>query len=353
MDKTRAFAEGTTGVDPAYLRQAGELGWFAMLVPEEWGGGSVSGVGLLDATVIAGERGRNLQPGPFVPTNVVADTLARDGSDDHKAQVLPLVARGESVLAWAVADMSGAWEAGRALRWAVNADGFTLSGTASLVQDAELADWILVTAGAEAGISQFLVPTDTPGLRVRRVSSVDLSRTFCHVDLEGVQLPLSAVVGLPGGAAGCVERQIQIANVLTVAEMIGAMEHNFEMALEYARARIAFGRPIGSFQAIKHLLADTSLLVEESKAVAGAAAHAVAEGTDGAELASVAKAFVSESALELGQNCFQIYAGIGFTWEHDQHFYLRRLTMDAMLYGDAAWHRARLCDVYGLQKAGL
>jgi alkylation response protein AidB-like acyl-CoA dehydrogenase len=146
-----------------------------------------------------------------------------------------------------------------------------------------------------------------------------------------------------------VARPLQIACVLNVAEAVGAMDHDFEMAVQYSKDRIAFGRPIGSFQAVKHLLADTSLLLEMSKAMAESAAEAVGSGrSDASEVASMAKAFVSESAIQLAQSCFQSFGGIGYTWEHDQHLYLRRLTMDAALYGDASWHRERLCVLKGL-----
>ena len=136
--------------------------------------------------------------------------------------------------------------------------------------------------------------------------------------------------------------------VLTVAEMVGAMDHDFHMALDYAKARTAFARPIGSFQAIKHLLADTSLLLEASKAAADAAASAVGRGAGGAEVASMAKAFVGDSAIDLAQACWQVFGGISYTWEHDQHLYMRRLTTDAMLYGEPAWHRERICTLHGL-----
>jgi alkylation response protein AidB-like acyl-CoA dehydrogenase len=136
---------------------------------------------------------------------------------------------------------------------------------------------------------------------------------------------------------------------LTAAESIGAMDHDLALAVQYAKDRTAFGRPIGSFQAIKHLLADTSLMLEMSKGIAVAAARAV--GTrqdDAAGVSSMAKAFVGDCGIDLAQNCFQVFGGIGYTWEHDQHLYLRRLTADAALYGDPAWHRERLCQVSGL-----
>ena len=351
MASVRALADDDTDVEPGYLAQAGELGWFAALIPEEWGGGSVSGSGILDAVVIAGQRGRDLEPAPFVPTNVAADTLVREGTDEQRDRILPAVARGEATIAWALADRSAAWDPGRAVRWTNRTDGFVLSGSATLVHAAGRIDWILVTAGSEGGISQFLVPATAPGVGLERSESIDPTRRFYTVVFDDVPVGRSELIGGAGTATESVERQLQLAAGLTVAETVGTMERELELTVAYAKDRIAFGRPIGSFQAVKHLLADTSLLLEASKAVATAAARALADGVDAAELTSVAKAYVGDSAIQLGQNCAQVFAGIGFTWAHDHHFYLRRLTLDSVLYGDPAWHRSRIGDVYGLQKA--
>jgi alkylation response protein AidB-like acyl-CoA dehydrogenase len=348
LETVRQLADSESGVDRDYIRQAGELGWFAMLVPEEFGGGSVSGSGLSDAAIVATERGRVLQPAPFVPTNVVADALAQAGSDDQRAKVLPAMAAGESLAAWVVAGPTGGWEAGQAVRCEAGGQGYVLQGTASLVQDAPLVDYFLVTAASEDGVTQFLVPAGTPGLHVERLKSLDLTRRFYQLRFDRVDVPESALVGQPGGAPDAVDRQLQVALVLTMAEMVGAMDHDFQMTLDYAKARTAFARPIGSFQAIKHLLADTSLLLEASKAATDAAATAVDHGASAAEVASMAKAFVADSAIDLVQACWQVFGGISYTWEHDQHLYMRRLTTDAMLYGEAAWHRERICTLHGL-----
>jgi alkylation response protein AidB-like acyl-CoA dehydrogenase len=163
-----------------------------------------------------------------------------------------------------------------------------------------------------------------------------------------VAVPSSGVVGVPGGAAELVARQLAIACILTLAETIGAMDQELGTTVGYAKERIAFGRPIGSFQAIKHLLADTSLALEMCKAVAVPAAQSVGSEDYGLEAASIAKAFVGDSGIDLAQSCFQVFGGIGYTWEHDQHLFLRRITTDAALFGDPSWHRERLCRLAGL-----
>jgi alkylation response protein AidB-like acyl-CoA dehydrogenase len=339
---------GASGAE--YRRQAAELGWFAMLVPDEFGGGSVSGNGVVDAAVVAEERGRVLQPGAFVPANAVARGLVIDGSADQQAKVLPALAAGEATATWAVAEPLGDWWPDGAVVAEERGAAFVLTGTKTFVQDASSSDWLLVTAGgAASGLSQFLVPAGTPGVHVRRLDGLDLTRSFSEVVFDHAELPASALVGRPGGAALAVEEQLRVAAALTVAECVGALAFVFELALEYAKARTAFGRPIGSFQAVKHLLADTSLLVETCKALSAAAARAVGEGGDDAgEVVSMAKAFVGDSAIEGAQNCFQVFGGIGHTWEHDQHLYMRRVTTDAALYGEPAWHRERVCQLHGL-----
>jgi alkylation response protein AidB-like acyl-CoA dehydrogenase len=348
LTKVRELADEHAGPGSDYWRQAAELGWFAMLIPEEFGGGTVSGNGVVDAAVVAEERGRVLQPGAFVATNAVACALTADGSEEQRANVLPSIASGDATVTWALASSEGNWSPGTGLHSSTRGSGFVLTGAGGFVQDADLADWILVTASGDRGLSQFLVPAGTPGVTIRRLEGLDVTRRFCEVRFDDVELPAAARVGQDGAASSIVERQLDVALALTVAEMVGAMDRDFEVALDYAKVRTAFGRPIGSFQAVKHLLADTSLALEMSKGMAVAAAKAVGDAKDDAtEVASMAKAFVSDSAVDLAQNCFQVFGGIGYTWEHDQHLYLRRLTTDAALYGETAWHRERVWEFYG------
>jgi alkylation response protein AidB-like acyl-CoA dehydrogenase len=328
----------------AYRRRASELGWFSMLVPEELGGGSVSGNGVLDATLVAFERGRRLQPAPFVGTNVVVYALARAGSPDQRAKVLPGLTSGEASAAWIPVPTAP----GQGVSATRTPSGYEFSGRSTIVQDADSAAWLLVTAEADDGLVQALIEPTSAGLTVTPLDSLDVTRCFVEVELDGLEVPAAALVG-EADARELVERQLAVACVLTTAESVGAMDRDFEMALQYAKDRIAFGRPIGSFQAIKHLLADTSLMLEMSKAITLAAANSV--GTDdgyGLEAASMAKAFVGDCGIDLTQNCFQVFGGIGFTWEHDQHLYLRRVTTDCGLFGDPAWHRERLCQLAGL-----
>jgi alkylation response protein AidB-like acyl-CoA dehydrogenase len=214
------------------------------------------------------------------------------------------------------------------------------------VQDVDASSWLLVTGNAPDGTTQVLVSAGSPGVTITELDSLDITRRFAEVRFDGVRVPAAAVIGAPGRLPA---EQLAIACTLLAAETVGAMDHDFGMTLQYAKDRIAFGRPIGSFQAVKHQLADTSLALEMSKATVLAAARTVGADDDyGPEAASMAKAFVGEAGVDLAQACFQIFGGIGYTWEHDQHLYLRRITTDAGLFGDPAWHREYVCQLAGL-----
>ena len=350
LPRVRELADQAVAHDPSVTRDAGELGWFALFVPEEFGGGSVSGSPLQDAVIVAEERGRFVQPGPFVATNVVAAAIARDGTPDQQQTYLSALASAELTASWAISDRSGLPVAG-AVRATPRDGGSVLDGTAGLVSEGAAAGVFLVTA-ADAdgdGVTQFLVPADTAGVTVLPLGGLDITRRFVDVRFDGVALDADAVLGGAADASTSVDRQLDIAIALTLAESVGAMRRLSEITVDYAKARTAFGRPIGSFQALKHLLADASLAVELSTAGAWAAAQAVAEDRPTAsEIASIAKAYAGDAGVEVALACLQAHGGIGFTWEHDLHFYLRRLTADRVLYGDPAWHRERICRIHGL-----
>jgi alkylation response protein AidB-like acyl-CoA dehydrogenase len=350
LERVRAAADSGDPTDSSYTRKVADLGWFGFTVPEAMGGGSVSGNGVYDAAVVAVERGRVLQPGPFVPANVVTHALAVAGSEEQQRGPLAAIVGGGASATWAVADEFGAFDGPGGVSLSGDGDRVVLHGTKVLTVDADVADWILVTAADErGGVTQVLVPSSARGVSARPLAGLDLSRRFGEVRFEGVVLPSSTVVGRRGDAGALVEDQLRLAAVLTMSESVGAMDALFMLALGYAKDRIAFGRPIGSFQAVKHSLADTSVLLETSKAVAAAAAESVGSmRADALEVVSMAKSTVADAGVELAQSCFQVFGGIGFTWAHDNHLFLRRLTADAAMYGDAAWHRERIWAHYGM-----
>jgi alkylation response protein AidB-like acyl-CoA dehydrogenase len=348
LPRVRELADTPVAHDPALLGEAGELGWFALFVPEEHGGGTVSGSAVRDAVIVAEERGRFVQPGPFVATNVVAFALARQGSAEQQAAHLPDLATGARTASWAFTGPAGVPEVG-AVTAHPNGDGYTLRGTAGLVPEGPSADLLLVSAADGDGVTQFVVDATTPGVTVTPLDGLDLTRRFAAVRFDDVALPTGAVLGAAGDAQAAVDAQLDVAATLTLAESIGAMQRLAEITVDYAKARIAFGRPIGSFQALKHILADISFWTEVSTGGATAAADAVAdERATASEIVSIAKAYAGDAGTQVAQQCLQVHGGIGFTWEHDLHFYLRRLAADRVLYGDPDWHRERICRIHGL-----
>ena len=349
LDRVREKAYDDGVFAAAYRRRAADLGWYAMLVPEALGGGTISGNGVVDAALIAYQRGRLLQPGSFVGTNVVAYALGAAGNEDQRSTVLPALVSGEASAAWVVADSPGAPAMDGVVSATPTGGGYRLSGDATFVEDPGPGGWLLVTAAGQDGPGLFLIRRDEPGLRLEPLGSLDLTRRFMALQLDALDVPASALVENDGGAADLIDALLALGCVLMTSESVGAMDYELAMTVQYAKDRIAFGRPIGSFQAVKHSLADASLLLEMSKAITRAAAQHVGDADGyGPQAASMAKAFVGDCGVDLAQSCFQTFGGIGFTWEHDQHLYLRRLTSDAAFFGDPSWHRERLCQLSGI-----
>jgi alkylation response protein AidB-like acyl-CoA dehydrogenase len=352
LDQTRSLHDDPQGYTGSWLRKSGEIGWFAMLVPEAYGGGSVSGTGLLDAVIVSEELGRTMQPGPFIPMNIVASALASGGSDAMRSNVLPQIIAGDEVATWAHADGRGNWDDGSSLALERSGSVLRLSGTRGFVQDAVSADWLLVVATTDDGPVQALVRADDPGVHVRPLTCLDLSRRLADVDFDGVEVSPDAILDVTGSDP--LEAQLLLAAVLVCADTVGAIDALLAMTVAYAKDRIAFGRPIGSFQALKHVLADQALYLETCKAGAAAAAKAVGTGADNApEIVSMVAAYIGDVSNELAQECLQVHGGIGYTWEHDLHLFLRRVRSNAVLYGEPTWHRERVCAFHDRRDGAL
>jgi alkylation response protein AidB-like acyl-CoA dehydrogenase len=335
----RALEQDPAGFTTDYWRRGAELGWTSMLVPEADGGGSLSEHGLLDLVLVAEELGRRVAPGPLGPVNVVATALARAGTAEQRAAVLPGLLAGTAIAAWTGAAVNDA----APVTAAAAGDGFALTGTAAPVEAGAQAQHLLVTATTPDGPTLFLVPAAAAGLTVTPLGGLDLVRRFAEVRLDGVPLPASAVVGTAGGAADEIERLLQVACVLQCAEMAGVAARMFEVTLEYLDDRYSFGRPLSSYQALKHRIADDKMWLESCLAVADGAAMAVATGApEAGEVVSAAKAWIGPHVTELLQDCIQLHGGIGITWEHDLHLYLRRASVDRATHGTPEWHSERI-----------
>ncbi|MBV8463458.1 MAG: acyl-CoA/acyl-ACP dehydrogenase [Acidimicrobiales bacterium] len=339
------------GYEAEWWRKGAELGWVSMLVPEDLGGGSVSGHGLLDLVLVAEEMGRSVAPGPFLPCNVVAEAVARSGSERQRQQVLPALVSGEAVAAWCLSAPAAGLDPGASATVAARSagQGFVLSGATAPVEAAAGAAWFLVVARSDGGVVQALLPRDTEGLSIVPAHTLDLVRRFDQVRFDDVEVGPEDVLGPVDGAAGDVEAAVRTAVVLQCAALAGALGRVLEFTVEYAFDRYSFGRPLASYQALKHRFADMKLWVEASYATSDAAARAVDEGAENAdELVSVAKAYIGERAPGLVQECVQLHGGIGTTWEHDIHLFLRRVLVDRSLIGTPADHRARVAAAIGL-----
>jgi alkylation response protein AidB-like acyl-CoA dehydrogenase len=344
LTAVRALAENQDGFDRGWWQRGVELGWTSLLVDERRGGGSVSGAGLRDLALVAEEMGAMVSPGPLLATNVVAQTLSREGSEELASHVLPGLLSGQSVAAWCVAEPGRDITAdGMTMRARHDGADFILDGVKGPVEAGGQADWFLVTATGPEGLSQFLVPSSAPGLRITPLHGLDLVRRHAEIGFDGVRVPSSAVVGVLGGAAQSLEAQLQTALVLQCAEMVGATDRVFDFTVQYAFDRSSFGRALASYQALKHRFADMKLWLESAHAITVDATRAVQSGApDAGEVARIAKAYVGERCPELIQDCVQMHGGIGVTWEHDLHLYLRRVVVDRQTYGDPMQHRDHL-----------
>lgn len=334
----RALARTADGYDADYWRRGAELGWTSLLVGEAAGGGAVSDSGLADLTLVAFEFGRHASPGPLGPANVVAGSLGRPDASPAPSEALAAIMAGQTVGAWAGSELSG-----RAITARPDGRDYILDGLATPVEAGAQAACFLVTARADVGATQFLVPEGAPGLTVVPLEGLDLTRRWARVELSGLRAPSSWLLGEPGRAGPDVERQLGVAVCIQLAETVGAMQAAFDMTADWAANRYSFGRPLNSYQEIKHRFADMRTWLEASYAITSAATGSVHAGRpDAPELVSAAKAYVGQYGPELVQDCVQMHGGIGVTFDHDLHLFLRRVSAGAALYGSPRDHRLRL-----------
>jgi alkylation response protein AidB-like acyl-CoA dehydrogenase len=341
IEAVRALRDDPAGFGSEYWRRGAELGWASLLVSEEHGGGTISGSPLVDLTLIAHEFGQHAAPGPLVPVNIVAFALSETAAH---SDVLESVMSGESIASWAFAERgSSPVLDGVRLTIEVDGDEVVVNGEKRPVEAGGQSSQLLVTGLTGTGLSQVLVPVDTPGVSITAMGSVDLTQRFAAVRFDNVRLPASALVGQPGEAADLVERQLQMSIVAHNAEAVGAMQAAFDMTVAWAFDRYSFGRPLASYQEIKHRFADMLSWLQASHAVNDAAAVAIDAGADdAADLVSAAKAYIGDHSTEALQDCVQMHGGIGVTFEHDIHLYLRRVSVNRSLNGTPPEHRQRL-----------
>ena len=331
-------------------REGVAQGWVGLFTPEAHGGLAESAQGVIDAAILAEELGRVVYPGPFLSNCVVAFALGQSGSQAQQAALLPGLAEGEKRAAWcfAATGIKAGIEPG-GVSVVRTSEGFTLDGVAANVQDAQAADYLLATAVDNGSVSQFLIPATTPGIIIHPLETLDLGKRLATVEFSNVYVAADALVGEYGLAAEQFEHQLQVALVLHCAETVGVIDRALEFTLDYVQQRYAFGRPIGSFQALKHRLADHATQLEGAKAAVAHAAKAVHTAAPDAAIAvSVAKSQCGRWGTEIIRDCLHMHGGIGMTWDHDIHFYLRRAVSNEALWGTTSVHHERLCRLAGL-----
>lgn len=353
LETVRKMANTSGGFDRDWWQRGAELGWTSLLVPEEQGGISLAGEGFLDLVIVAEEMGRLVSPGPLLATSVFAAAVAEFGNEAQKESLLPDVISGDLIGTWALYEPGSHWQAKQIqLEAQAKGDGFVLNGIKSPVEAAGEADYFLVTARTSDGLTQFLVPADTKGLGVKPLESLDLVRRYGELHFDQVELPDSAILGTPDTAEADVERLLQMAVALQCAETSGAVAEVFDFTLEYAFDRFSFGRPLASYQALKHRFADMKLWSEACLATATGAAKAVQHRTEDASLVvSAAKSYIGDHATKIIQECVQLHGGIGVTWEHNIHLYLRRASCNQVMYGTPTEHRERIAVLIGMDEA--
>lgn len=347
-EKTRALMATDAGFEVELWAEMAAMGWQSMAIPENYGG---AGFGFLETSVLLEEMGRSLLPAPFLSTVVLgANAILLAGSEEQKQRLLPLVAAGELRMALAVTEANGRWDES-GVEMVAQADGtsFVLSGSKHFVIDGHTAQTYIVAARTDDGVTLFLLESGSAGVSSSLVESMDQTRKLAEVSFADVVVGPEAVLGRPGDGWVTLEKLYQIASVALAVEAVGGAQKVLEMAVEYAKDRIQFGRPIGSFQAIKHKCADMLVGTESAKSAAYYAAWAVSEDNDELPIvAPLAKSYCTEQFFAAASENIQIHGGIGFTWEHDAHLYFKRAKSSELLFGDPAYHRSMLADQIGI-----
>jgi len=346
-DALRRLRDDADGFDRDYWRRGAELGWTSLLVDEAHGGGSISGAGLVDLSLVAYEFGHHAAPGPLTATNVVASALSDHGAAGAQAEVLAGLLSGETIATWCAPEFGprpGEWRTGTEIER--EGDALVVRGTVRPVEHAGQAEHFLVTARDGAGLTQVLVPTGTEGITVEALETVDLTRRFGAVTFDGVRVQDDTVVGAAGEASPDVARQLCRAVAMLNCEAVGAMQGAFDMTVEWSFDRYSFGRPLASYQALKHRFADMMSWLQAGHGISDTACAAAQNDEANAdELASTAKAFIGRYGGELIQDCVQLHGGIGVTFDHDLHLYLRRLTVNRSVAGTPREHLRRIAGI--------
>jgi alkylation response protein AidB-like acyl-CoA dehydrogenase len=340
LTRVRELMETEDGIDRAVWEQAGQqLGLIGLAIPEEYGG---AGFTFAEQAIVLEELGATLYGGPYLASGVLAATALLASPDEAaRRDLLPAIASGEAIATLAFTEDDGSWDPASVRLSAVKAGAdWRLDGHKSFVLDGGAAGLILVLAVADGALSLFAVDAGAPGLSRTVLPTLDQTRKLARLEFDGVP---GRLIGSTGDAAAVIDRVLDVAAIALAAEQLGGAQRALDMAVEYSKVRHQFGRPIGSFQVLKHRLADLLLEVESLRSAVSYAAAAVAENSaEVPVVASLVKAYASETYFHVAAENIQIHGGIGFTWEHDAHLYFKRAKSSELFLGDASYHRERL-----------
>jgi alkylation response protein AidB-like acyl-CoA dehydrogenase len=346
----RDMEEDEKGYSSEVWSKMAGLGWQGLIIPESYGG---SDFGFLDLVVLLEEFGRALVPGPFIPTVLATLAILEGGSEDQKKQYLPKIASGEQIGTLAVTEPSARWDAeGIQLKAEKSGDGYTLNGTKLFIPDAHVSDFMVVAArtggSGESGITLFVVDTKSAGITTTVLKTI-ASDKQCEVKFQNVKVPASAVLGAEGQGWKTLE-QVQLkATVAECAYLVGLAQMDFEISVNYAKERVQFGRPIGSFQAIQHKCADMVTDVDGARFITYRAAWSVAEGEPDAALnVHMAKAWCSDATRRVVAHGQQIHGGIGFTKDYKIQLFFRRQKRSELMWGDGDFHREAVAEALSI-----
>lgn len=345
-EAVRQQMETDNGFDTAvWTQMAEQMGLQGLHIPEEYGG---SGFGYVELGIVLEEMGRSLLCAPFFSSVVLAaNTLIHSGDEAAKKAYLPGIASGETIATLAYTEPSGKWdESGVTMQASGSAGSYTLTGTKMFVIDGNTANLLIVAARTGSGVSLFAVDGDAAGMTRTALSTMDQTRKQSKIEFANTPATL---VGAEGKGWDILSTVLDLAAVGLAAEQVGGAQKVLDMAVEYAKVRVQFGRPIGSFQAIKHKCADMLLEVESAKSAAYYGLWCASEMNDELpSVASLAKAYCSEAYFHATAENIQIHGGIGFTWEHPAHLYFKRAKSSELMFGDPSYHREQLAQRIGI-----
>jgi len=338
----RRLMEDERGYEPELWKKIAGLGWTGLVIPEAYGG---AGLSYVDIVLILEEMGRVVLPSPFIWTVMVAEAIKRAGTEAQKQALLPKLAAGELIATPAWLEPSAQWgPEGITLPARQSGGEFTLDGVKLFVNDAQIADCLLVAArtggnGAD-GITLFAIEAGRPGVSVTPLKTMDQTRKLSEVKFAGVKATAADVVGEVGKGWATLSAVIDRGKVMLAAEMMGGAQKVLETTVEYAKVRVQFGRPIGSFQAVQHKCANMMIDVEGAKSAVYYAAWALSNEVEQAPVAAaVAKSAASDAFRRVSADGIQVHGGIGFTWDHDLHIYFKRAKSSEFTFGDATYNR--------------